>query len=203
MAEQDDTLSLPPARTILPPVRPMVRGFLRALLIANLLLPASAVAESNGWQILLGGDDANTPRMPSGVAVDPAGRIYVVDTGGSRLEQLSPSGRLLNTIGRLGTGDDGLRRPRGIALDPQGTLFVADTANHRVQRFSAQGESLGPWGSIGSDPGEFILPSSLAFDSQGNLFVADTGNHRIQKLDADGRPVAQWAGVHFPHGIAV
>jgi DNA-binding beta-propeller fold protein YncE len=110
---------------------------------------------------------------------------------------------VLSTIGRLGTGDDGLRRPRGIAIDRNGTLFVADTANHRVQRFSTQGEPLGPWGSIGSDPGEFILPSSLAFDSHGNLFVADTGNHRIQKLDPDGRPLAQWGGVHFPHGIAV
>jgi sugar lactone lactonase YvrE len=183
----------------------MVRRCLLALLVASLVLPASAVAGSSGWQILIGGDDANTPRMPSGVAVDTQGNIYVVDTGGSRLEQLSPSGRLLGTIGRLGTGDDGLRRPRGIAFGPQGTLFVADTANHRVQRFSAQGEPLGPWGSIGSAPGEFILPTSLAFDSQGNLYVADTGNHRIQKFGPgqDGRPLAQWSGMHFPHGIAV
>src|SRR6266536_755278 len=135
MAEQDDTLSSPSARAILRRLRPMVR-LLVALLLASLLLPANAAAESSGWQVLLGGDDANTPRMPSGVAVDAGGRIYVVDSGGSRLEQLSPSGRVLSTIGRLGTGDDGLRRPRGIALDRQGTLFVADTANHRVQRFS-------------------------------------------------------------------
>jgi tripartite motif-containing protein 71 len=204
MAEQDDTLSSPPANDILRR-RPasMIRLRLLALLIATLLWPASAVAESSGWQILLGGDDANTPHMPSGVAVDPQGTIYVVDSGGSRLEQLAPSGRLVGTIGRLGTGDDGLRRPRGIALDRQGALFVADTANHRVQRFSALGEPLGPWGNIGSAPGEFILPSSLAFDSQGILYVADTGNHRIQKLGPDGQPLAQWSGVHFPHGIAV
>src|SRR6266516_2963630 len=97
----------------------------------------------------------DTLSSPPASAILPAGRSYVVDTGGSRLEQLGPSGRLLNTIGRLGTGDDGLRRPRGIAFDGQGTLFVADTANHRVQRFSAMGEPLGPWGSIGSAPGEF------------------------------------------------
>src|SRR5712692_10435628 len=105
----------------------MIRRALIALLIASLLLPASAVAESNGWQIFLGGDDANTPRMPSGVAVDPAGRTYVVDTGGLRLEQLSPSGRLLITRCRLGTGDDGLRRPRGIALDPHVIIVAAAT----------------------------------------------------------------------------
>jgi tripartite motif-containing protein 71 len=203
MAEQDDTLSSQPANDILRRTRFMVRLRLLALLIASLLWPASAIAQSSGWQILLGGDDANTPRMPSGVAVDPQGSIYVVDTGGSRLEQLAPSGRVVGTIGRLGTGDEGLRRPRGIALDRQGSIFVADTANHRVQRFSALGEPLGPWGTIGSGPGEFILPTSLAFDSLGNLYVADTGNHRIQKLGPDGQPLAQWSGVHFPHGIAV
>jgi tripartite motif-containing protein 71 len=182
----------------------MVR-LLLVCLLASLVLPARvmAAAQSSPWQVLLGGDDANTPRMPSGVAIDPQGRIYVVDTSGSRVEIVSAAGRVLATIGRLGTGDDGLRRPRGIALDRQGTVFVADTANHRVQRFSALGEPLGPWGSIGSDPGEFILPTGLAFDSQGNLYVADTGNHRIQKLGPDGRPLAQWGGLHFPHGIAV
>src|SRR5438046_10375971 len=111
----------------------MIRRALLALLIASLLAPASAMAESSGWQILLGGDDANTPRMPSGVAVDPAGRIYVVDSGGSRVAQLSPSGRVLSTLGRPGHGDAGLRRPRAMPCDGQGTLFVAGTAKHRVQ----------------------------------------------------------------------
>jgi len=37
----------------------MIRRALLALLIASLLAPASAMAESNGWQILLGGDGSN------------------------------------------------------------------------------------------------------------------------------------------------
>lgn len=185
------------------PQRAFMIRLLLALCVLALVLPASVVAESGAWQVLLGGDDANTPRMPSGVAIDAQGSILVVDTGGSRVERVTPSGNVIGSIGRLGTGDDGLRRPRGIALDAQGTLFIADTANHRIQRFSPTGEPLGPWGTIGSGPGEFILPSSLAFDPQGNLYVADTGNHRIQKLGPSGEPVSAWGGVHFPHGIAV
>src|SRR5258708_23472553 len=114
MAEQHDTLSSGPARTILRPLHAMARLLLLVLLIARLLLPASVLAESGGWQILLGGDDANTPRMPSGLAVDAEGRIYVVDTGGSRLEHLSPSGRVLSTIRRLGPGAHRLPRPRAL-----------------------------------------------------------------------------------------
>ena len=174
-----------------------------ALVLSLVLWPSSAAAQSSAWQVFLGGDDANTPRMPSGVAVDDQGDVYVVDTSGSRIEKLSPSGRLLTTFGQLGPDAASLRRPRGIALDSQGDLYIADTANHRIQRFSPRGEPLGPWGTIGFGAGEFILPSSVAFDSMGNLYVADTGNHRVQKLGADGQMLTQWAGVHFPHGITV
>jgi tripartite motif-containing protein 71 len=127
----------------------------------------------------------------------------MVNTGGSRVEKLAPTGQILATIGKLGTGDDGLRRPRGIALDARGAPYLADTANHRIQQFSSDGEPLGAWGTIGSGPGEFILPTAVAFDSSSNLYVTNTGNHRIAKLSTDGQLVLEWSGVHFPHGIAV
>jgi len=169
-----------------------------------LVFPIRSLAQSTPWQVLIDGDDANTPHEPSGVVVDGQGSVYVVDTSGSRIEKLSPSGRVLMAFGHVGNGNDALRRPRGIALDAQGTLWVADTANHRIQRFAAAtGEPLGTLGVIGSDPGEFILPTSLALDSVGNVYVADTGNHRVQKLAPDGQPVAAWGGLDFPHGIAL
>ena len=177
---------------------------LLVVLSVLLTLPATASAETGSWQTLIGGDDPNAPHEPSGVAVDPQGGVFVVDTAGSRIEKLSPSGRVLASIGHIGTGLDALRRPRGIVLDGQGRLLVADTANHRIQRFdAASGEPLGTWGVIGSGPGEFILPTSLALDSSGDVYVADTGNHRVQKLGSDGQPLAEWDGLHFPHGIAV
>src|SRR5215472_8859672 len=99
--------------------------------------------------------------VPSGIAVDARGNVYVVDTGNSRVLKLSPGGAVMASFGKLGTGDDGLRRPRGIGVGADGTLFIADTANHRVQRFSATGDPLGPWGTIGSGPGALIMPSSV------------------------------------------
>ena len=162
-----------------------------SLLTASLLLAGT-------WSVFLSGT-----RVPSGVALDGSGNVYVVDTGNSQVKKLSSSGRLLAEFGRLGTGDDGLRRPRGIAIGSDGTLFIADTANHRVQRFAPSGEPLGPWGAIGSGPGEFITPSSVALDEQGNLYVTDTGNHRLVRLAPDGSPNGEWSGFRFPHGIAL
>src|SRR5207237_10245791 len=185
-------------------MRISVSAAVAAMSALILLSASSSQAESSPWEVLIGGDDANTPHEPSGVAVDGQGSIYIVDTSGSRIEKLSPDGQVQMAFGHVGTGSDALRRPRGIALDAQGTLWVADTANHRIQRFAAAtGEPLGTLGVIGSDPGEFILPTSLALDSLGNIYVADTGNHRVQKLGPDGQPLAQWSGFHFPHGIAI
>src|SRR5207237_4112671 len=138
-----------------------------------------------------------------GEPVDGQGFVYVVDTGGSRVEKLNAAGRLVVSIGHVGTGDDALRRPRGITLDVHGALWIADTANHRVQRFTASGEPLGPWGTIGSGPGEFITPSSVALDAVGNLYVTDTGNHRVVRLTPDGSFTAEFDGFRFPHGIAL
>ena len=173
---------------------------LRSLVVALLLLAPTRASAADEWRVLIGGDDAS---MVSGIAIDTQGSVYVVNTGGSRIERVASSGAIISTIGRLGTGDDGLRRPRGIAIDGNGVLYVADTANHRIQRFSSDGQPLGPLGTIGSGPGEFILPTAVAFDSAGNLYVTDTGNHRIEKLSNDGHMLQEWGGVHFPHVIAV
>jgi hypothetical protein len=43
--------------------------------------------------------------------------LLVVDSVGSRVELLAPSEHVLGSIGRLGSGDDELRRPRGTTLD--------------------------------------------------------------------------------------
>jgi DNA-binding beta-propeller fold protein YncE len=162
-----------------------------SIAFASLLLAST-------WGVFIEG-----PRVPSGVAVDARGDVYVVDTGGSHVLKLSSAGRLLGEFGKLGTGDDGLRRPRGIAIGADGTLFVADTANHRIQRFSATGEPLGPWGTIGSGAGELILPSSVALSATGELYVTDTGNHRVVRLAVDGAHQTEWGGLRFPHGISV
>lgn len=163
-----------------------------------MLLFAAVLLLAGSWSVFLDG-----AHVPSGVALDAAGSIYVVDTGNSKVKKLTPSGRLLAEFGELGTGQSGLRRPRGIAIGSDGTLFVADTANHRVQRFAASGEPLGAWGVIGSGAGEFILPSSVALDEVGQLYVTDTGNHRVVRLSPDGAQNAEFSGFRFPHGIAL
>ena len=86
----------------------------RSAILGSLLLTvlsASAHAAPT-WRVLLGGDDDFTPHEPSGVALDPSGTIFIVDTSGSRIEKLSPTGQVMSTLGHVGTGDDAVRGRR-------------------------------------------------------------------------------------------
>jgi sugar lactone lactonase YvrE len=64
---------------------------------------------------------------PIGLAVDAAGRVYVLDwfRGRGRVHGFAPDGRLLGT---WSVGDDGqrLRSPQALAVDAQGRIHVAD-----------------------------------------------------------------------------
>jgi DNA-binding beta-propeller fold protein YncE len=81
-----------------------------------------------------GSDDPGKFRHPSGIAVDRIGDVYVADTGNDRIEEFSPTGKLLAMQGSPGSGPGQFRHPMGIALDQYGNVYVADTGNNRVQK---------------------------------------------------------------------
>lgn len=123
-----------------------------------------------------------TFNKPTGVTVSPNGQIFVIEAASSRIQQLSPDGKVVGAWGELGSKDRQFDEPMRLVADSGGNLWVADTGNHRIQWFSAAGEWQGTFGSRGGEPGEFSHPVGMAFDSKNNLYVADTLNHRIQKI---------------------
>jgi uncharacterized delta-60 repeat protein len=80
---------------------------------------------------------------PIGIAVDPAGNLYVVDWGSHSIRRVSSDGTV-TTI--AGTGEGGyvdgpgaaarFNQPFGIAVDAAGNVYVGDTQNHRIRRIS-------------------------------------------------------------------
>ncbi|MBF0499345.1 MAG: hypothetical protein HQM09_04395 [Candidatus Riflebacteria bacterium] len=148
----------------------------------------------------------------TGVAIDPSGNSYVIDTSGSQIFKLSPAGTVLNSFGTNGTGDGQFDTPKGIALDSSGNIYVADTQNSRIEKFTSTGVFVTKWGGTpgGSDDGDLSLPEGIAIDGSDNVYVADTQNCRIQKFTASGTFVAKW-GIQgsadglffFPSGVTV
>jgi DNA-binding beta-propeller fold protein YncE len=137
-------------------------------------------------------------KLPYDVEPDALGNLYVADTHNHRIQEFSPTGRLIRSFGSRGSGDGQFEQPRGVAIDPFGNVWVADHENHRVQKFTATGHFLGKFGAGGGDGslgggwGEFNSPRGLSSDAAGNIYVADDANHRIVKLANDGTFLAMW-----------
>ena len=111
--------------------------------------PAGVVTTLAGLPGLWGSTDGTngTARFyrPTGLAVDIATNIYVLDSGNNTIRRLSPQGTnwVVSTVGGAaglpgstnGTGSSArFTHPSGLALDAASTLYVADTANNLVRQ---------------------------------------------------------------------
>ena len=149
--------------------------------------------------------DGSGLKRLNGVAVDPDGNLFFVDTAGNRIHRIDPNGEVRPSVGTGEEGFDGdggpsyaarLSRPTGIAFDTWGCLYVADSGNHRIRRVNPDGviktiAGSGPTGvGNGSFEGDGAIatlarldsPSSVHIDPDGNIFFADAGNGRLRRL---------------------
>jgi sugar lactone lactonase YvrE len=154
---------------------------------------------------------------PSAVAVDPAGNIYVADTGNMTIRKITPAGvvttlaGLAGTIGATNGTSAGSRFnvPQGIALDGAGNCYVGDTGNSTIRKITPAGvvsTLAGSAGQSGSADGagstaRFNGPTGLAVDGAGTVYVADLINATIRKITPAGM-VTTLAGVAGSLGFA-
>ena len=143
---------------------------------------------------------------PGGLALGPAGQLYVADAELGVVVRLDSKG---NPAGGIGKGI--LQRPTGLARDAErGVLYVADTRAHDIKLFADNGTLLGTLGRRGTGDGEFNAPTHLAF-SDGRLYVTDSLNNRIQMFERDqaqplraiGRRGLYVGNLVRPKGVAV
>jgi hypothetical protein len=147
--------------------------------------------------------------FPTGVAVDGAGSVYVIDTNNSTVRKVTSDGTVSTLAGDplLSGGGDGtgigaqFRFPTGGAVDLNGNVFVADRGNDTVRKITAAGvvttiagspQVTGTTDATGA-AARFNGPTGVAVDATGNVFVADQNNHTIRKI-APGGAVITLAG---------
>jgi len=159
--------------------------------------------------------------LPSAVALDAAGNVYVADTGNNTIRKIAAGGvvtTFAGTAGTLGSADGTgaaaqFAGPRGIATDSAGNLYVADTRNDTIRLITparvvttlagAAGQygSTDATGTAARFGSFFIGPLGVTVDSGGFIYVSDTGNNTIRRI-APGGAVTTLAGVPGTFGFA-
>ena len=142
--------------------------------------------------------------LPSAVALDSAGNLYIADTGTSRVRQVSSSGAI-TTVAGTGVASAGgeatlatatsLITPTGVAVDRFGNIFIAETDANRIRQVGADGRIRTVAGTGTPGQGAEFLPAlktqlsaprGLCLDRSGNLYVVDTGNNRVLLVPPTG-----------------
>ena len=171
--------------------------------------------------------------LPTGVAVDKAGNVYVAENTNQRIRKVTPGGAVstLPAPAWAGYADDidGTKAefyyPRSVAVDKNGYVYVADALNHCIRKVTPTGavSTLAGTGIDGyaddldGTKAQFNSPMGVAVDQDGNVYVGDMNNDRIRKVTPGGA-VSTLAGTgvagyadgvgaaakfHQPRGVAV
>lgn len=126
----------------------------------------------------------------AGIAVDPAGYVYISERYGNIIRKIGPDGTVTPVAGTpqvIGAADGvgaaaSFNSPLALALDGAGNLYVADSNNSAIRKVTPAGVVTTVVGAAGANgivlgalPGTLTSPTGLTFDGNGLLYIT-SGN---------------------------
>jgi uncharacterized protein (TIGR03663 family) len=129
---------------------------------------------------------------PRGIAVGPAGNLFVTDTGNKRVQKFTADGQFLQTWGGGGIVPGSFEEPVGIDIDAQSNIYVADTWNHRIQKFDALFNPLAQWSVDGWETESVVNKPFLTTSPDGQIFISDPEGYRIIGYNGSGDVAVTW-----------
>jgi sugar lactone lactonase YvrE len=138
--------------------------------------------------------------VPKGIAVGPAGEIYVADTFNYTIRRISVGGVVTTIAGSAGQPGtiDGVGanarfgEPLALAVDPAGNIYVADGSTCTVRKVTAAGAVTTLAGSVcGFADGpaasaRFGYLPGIDIDADHNVYLADAGSNSIRRISESG-----------------
>jgi DNA-binding beta-propeller fold protein YncE len=128
----------------------------------------------------------------AGLALDPAGNLFVSDSGANRVRRIDAQTGIITTVAGTGRldGPSGsaeaarqIRTPGPLAMDPQGRfLYVAEVVGRRVKRIDV---IAGTTEDLGMPKEGWVSLAGLLWTQDG-LLVSDAGLGQIFRLGREG-----------------
>ena len=142
--------------------------------------------------------------VPTGLAVDTGGNLYVGNRIGNTIQKIDPAGIVTTVAGTGASGsNDGaagaavaqatFNQPQGLLFDAaSNSLYIADSLGGRIRRLNLATSTVITLAGGGVAPGNvddptgtnarFSFPNGLAFGPAGTLYIADSNNNRIRLM---------------------
>ncbi|WP_263375477.1 Ig-like domain repeat protein [Granulicella aggregans] len=148
--------------------------------------PGTQTALGSGWQ------------LPSGIAVDPNGAVFVTDKTAGTLSLIEAGSTTPQVIAT------GLSQPVAAAVAADGTAYVATSAGNLV-KVPYSGTAYGTPITVSTG---FTSPSAMTVGPDGSLYVANTGAGTVVRIPNQGGALnfsdqtAVGSGFTSPAGLA-
>ena len=131
---------------------------------------------------------------PASVVADPAGDVFIADSGAGKVYEIANGTTTLSPVG------SGFVNPTALAFDANGDLFIADDGVPAVEEISNTGTT----GAFAAGSQSTVVGSKLPFEGmalasamglavgpQGTIYISDPANKRVVAFD----PITGQGGV--------
>jgi len=127
-------------------------------------------------------DPESQLRAPHGLAVDSEGRLYVADTGSSKIKIFDSAGNFIKVFKfKNNSGSSVLEQPWDLAFDSQGLLHIIDQKMAALITCTQNGEVL--YATMASSRTNhsmgFNRPTDIHIDSKDRIIITDDMNDRF------------------------
>jgi uncharacterized protein (TIGR03437 family) len=141
--------------------------------------------------------------LPTAVAVDRAGNVFIADSGNESIRKVDTGGNITTVAGNLLKGQDieqgqataaKLFEPTGVAVDGAGNIFIAEFGKNRIRRvsngvietYAGTGDKSSSGDGGPATRAGIVQPFGVAIDGANNLYIAEFGGGRIRKITPQG-----------------
>jgi trimeric autotransporter adhesin len=160
-----------------------------------------------------GGAATSAQIVPTGVALDASGNIYIADQYNLRVRKVTASTGIITTVAGNGSfgysGEGGAATsaqisPTAVAVDASGNIYIADGVENIILKVSASTGIINIFAGNGTQgfngdgiaatSAQLSSPAGLTADASGNIFILDAGNYRIRKVTVSTGIITTVAG---------